>query len=139
MAFLATINTPGYLPNDVDPPVFETKADAWAYLAAERRSDEESAGDGTGQHWPDCPWDNASPYTETVEMLAELGDPGKYVEGTFTPDGEPGNYPANAIGMVLGDTPGDCNCTEHQGTEPYQQNPHDLGLAYSVTESEDPA
>ena len=32
MAFLATINVPGYLPTDNDPPVFDTAREAWEYL-----------------------------------------------------------------------------------------------------------
>lgn len=35
MAFLATINVPGFLPTDDDPPVFATTAEAWAYLLDE--------------------------------------------------------------------------------------------------------
>lgn len=35
MPYVATINTPGYLPMDDDPPVFETVAEAWNYLLDE--------------------------------------------------------------------------------------------------------
>lgn len=34
--YVATINTPGYLPWDDEPPVFETIREAWDYLAEER-------------------------------------------------------------------------------------------------------
>ncbi|MFD6092826.1 hypothetical protein ACFWGN_11950 [Oerskovia sp. NPDC060338] len=35
--FIATINVPGYLPDgDQSPAVFDTAAEAWAYLAEER-------------------------------------------------------------------------------------------------------
>jgi hypothetical protein len=37
--FVATINVPGYLPMDDDPPVFETAEEAWAYLLEERERD----------------------------------------------------------------------------------------------------
>ena len=33
MPYLATINVPGYLPTDDDPPVFDTVREAWGYLA----------------------------------------------------------------------------------------------------------
>lgn len=36
MPYLATTSTPGYLPTDDDPPVFDTAAEAWTYLAEER-------------------------------------------------------------------------------------------------------
>jgi hypothetical protein len=39
--YVATINVPGYLPMDDDPPVFDTAADAWGYLVAERERAEE--------------------------------------------------------------------------------------------------
>lgn len=34
--YVATINTPGYLPVDDDPPTFEMIKDAWEWLATER-------------------------------------------------------------------------------------------------------
>lgn len=43
MMYVATINTPGYLPWDDDPPVFETIKDAWGYLAAHREREEDMA------------------------------------------------------------------------------------------------
>jgi len=36
MLYVALINTPGYLPQDDDPPVFDDAAGAWEYLADER-------------------------------------------------------------------------------------------------------
>ena len=36
MPYLPTVNTPGYQPMDEDPPVFETAAEAWTYLAEDR-------------------------------------------------------------------------------------------------------
>jgi hypothetical protein len=44
--YVATINTPGYLPMDDDPPVFEDEAEAWAYLANERKNSEDEAAGG---------------------------------------------------------------------------------------------
>lgn len=37
MTYIATINTPGYLPENDDPPVFDSQAEAWDYLYQERR------------------------------------------------------------------------------------------------------
>lgn len=34
--YLALVNTPGYLPWDDDPPIFDTPAEGWAYLAEHR-------------------------------------------------------------------------------------------------------
>lgn len=41
--FQATINTPGYLPWADEPAVFESTADAWEYLASERRFQEDDS------------------------------------------------------------------------------------------------
>ena len=62
--YLATINTPGYLPMDDDPPTFDTPREAWTYLADERREAEDSAFQ---------PGDDAN-FTATVNMLESLGD-----------------------------------------------------------------
>lgn len=45
MGFLATINVPGYVPMDDDPPVFDTASEAWAYLADERSFGEDNGSD----------------------------------------------------------------------------------------------
>jgi hypothetical protein len=43
MRYIATMNTPGYLPQSDDaPPVFDTPAAAWEYLASERRTAEDA-------------------------------------------------------------------------------------------------
>jgi hypothetical protein len=59
--YLATINTPGYLPWDDDPPVFDTPREAWEYLADHRKRAEDDALDFTG-------------YSETANTLESLGD-----------------------------------------------------------------
>jgi hypothetical protein len=46
MRYIATMNTPGYLPQDDEPPVFDTAPEAWAYLAEERRHVEDEEGEG---------------------------------------------------------------------------------------------
>lgn len=35
MQYVATINTPGYLPDSDDPPTFDTPRDAWQHLVSE--------------------------------------------------------------------------------------------------------
>jgi hypothetical protein len=108
MGFLATVNVPGYLPMDDDPPVFDTAAQAWASHANGR--------EGWEDDFPDWPFEGIGEYTETVEAL-------RYAAG---PDVEYGNpcedWPLNAdgTGVIYGDTPG------YDGR-------HDLGLAYCVT------
>lgn len=52
MPYLATINTPGYLPWDDEPPTFEASREAWGYLLDQRREAEDDAimaGLGTGE------------------------------------------------------------------------------------------
>lgn len=39
MSYVATVNVPGYLPTNDDPPVFDTCAEAWEYLHTERERD----------------------------------------------------------------------------------------------------
>jgi hypothetical protein len=43
MTYVATINVPGYLPMDDDPPEFDTAREAWEWLAQERQAAEEDA------------------------------------------------------------------------------------------------
>lgn len=35
MQYVATINVPGYMPDDMEPAVFDTARDAWQYLVGE--------------------------------------------------------------------------------------------------------
>lgn len=66
--FVATINVPGYLPMDDDPPVFDTAREAWDYLAEERRRDED-----------DVVMTGMDGYSETVNQLEQRA------EGNFDP------------------------------------------------------
>lgn len=86
MGFLATINVPGYLPMDDEPPVFDTAGEAWAYLESERERDEcDATEDGIFV---------ASECLTELRRLAEAGQSGSI----FVPEvGE---------GVVYGDTPG---------------------------------
>jgi hypothetical protein len=56
--YVATINTPGYLPMDDDPPTFDTTFDAWSYLREERIRAEDDVVESEDE-----------PYTDTVENL----------------------------------------------------------------------
>jgi hypothetical protein len=53
--YVAVQNYPGYLPWEDESPRFESTSDAWAYLADERRNQEEMTDD---EEW-----------SETVDML----------------------------------------------------------------------
>jgi hypothetical protein len=59
MNYLATINTPGYLPMDDDPPIFETARAAWEYLRDERERAEDCA-------------DMSGGYSDGYAVLVEL-------------------------------------------------------------------
>jgi hypothetical protein len=65
--YVATINVPGYLPMDDDPPTFDSIRDAWLYLADERERGEDSAED----------WRDDDTTREDLLDAAEAG-----VEGT---------------------------------------------------------
>jgi hypothetical protein len=105
--YTATINVPGYLPMDDDPPIFETAAEAWWYLYHERCYGESDypcrvCVEETGE---DC--------GEQSETADELSKRAKWAESGLVCDFE-------TQGTVYGDTPG-------------YDGDHDLGLAYSVT------
>jgi hypothetical protein len=82
MRYVATMATPGYLPWRDDVPSFLSSSDAWAYLADERRRQEDSATE-IDESGPD-----ELPYSATVRELDLMAT------GT------------NATGTVYGDTPG---------------------------------
>lgn len=109
MGFLATINTPGYMPWDDDPPVFETAAEAWEYLAEQRRDQEDGAICDDYCDDPMCQWRSEQDLTETVAEL-EARASSEWLVCDF-----------ERTGTVYADTPG-------------YHGDHDLGLAYSVTE-----
>lgn len=86
--YVATINVPGYLPQDDDPPVFDTAQEAWAYLADERERGED------GSELLDA--------TATLVELNRVAMEARWTNGAPTdlgvnPDG---------TGTVYGDTPG---------------------------------
>jgi hypothetical protein len=111
--FVATINTPGYMPMDDEPPTFETADEAWAYLLEERVRAEDEA-----DYEPDDP--DQFEYTDAVTYLryiAGLESGGRHEHGNPHEDW-PTN--ANGTGTIYGSTPG------YWGS-------HDLGLAYSVS------
>jgi hypothetical protein len=109
--YMATVNTPGYLPMDDDPPVFDTASEAWAHHANAREGHEGDMSDD-------------SEYSDVVMSLRYAAGP------TFYPDTAPGTEPGNphedvplnadGTGVIYGPTPG-------------YDGDHDLGLAYCVT------
>lgn len=113
--YVATINVPGYLPMDDDPPTFETPGEAWQYLRDEHAmgwNDVEVPG-GLDDMLPE-PY--LSQYRDTDDALR------RHVR--WASDGMVCDF--EAVGTVYGPTPG------HRGE-------HDLGLAYSVSAVEEPA
>lgn len=104
MKYLATVNIPGYLPQDDEPPTFDTAREAWEYLADERERDE----------LPDD-LNHLSRTWRELYALGMLDDP-EHTQRWIAvlgldPDG---------TGTIYGPTPG-------------YDGQHDLGLAYSVT------
>jgi hypothetical protein len=112
--FAAIINTPGYLPQDDEPPTFETAKEAWAYLADERQRAEDDATVDTDTGL------DIFEYTDTLTGLRYLASaehqPGNLREDWITH--------ANGTGNVYGNTPG-------------RSSDRDLGLVYSVIIAED--
>jgi len=85
--FLATISTPGYMPWNDEPPMFDTAREAWDYLLDERREQEDDAimaGLGTGEG-----------YSATLNRIEQAAD-GNW-DGLNLDTGE---------GVIYGDTPG---------------------------------
>ena len=77
LRYVATMATPGYLPwSDDAPPSFVASADAWHYLADERRRQEDSAT-AIDENGPD-----ELPYSDTVTELDELATTYADVAGT---------------------------------------------------------
>lgn len=109
MKFLATTNTPGYLPMDDDPPTFDTAREAWAYLADERIRDEDAGIDAGA---PD------EGYSSIVNFMESIGN------GTLSfEDGDYVGVASNGEGSIWGPS-----CPPKM---------YDLGLAYTVTAVED--
>ena len=113
--YVATVNTPGYLPWDDDPPVFDAPQEAWQYLADHReRAEDDSVCDDYCEDGTECPWREHSDYTDA---LAELVKYATWAASGLVCDFE-------TVGTVYADTPG-------------YHGDHDLGLAYSVSIAED--
>jgi hypothetical protein len=81
--YVATVNVPGYLPMDDEPPTFDTASEAWSYLAEQLRENEDQL---------DLPGDS---YSGTVLEL-EANSMQTMADGT----------PYNFRGTVYGPTPG---------------------------------
>lgn len=108
--YLATINVPGYLPMDDDPPMFESAKAAWEYLADERERGE----DGAFQE------SDAEGYSETYTKLSEVA---AALDAQSEAEIARLGLNDDGTGVVYGNTPG------YDGS-------HDLGLAYVVTLTE---
>ena len=104
--YVATINVPGYLPMDDEPPAFDTAREAWWHLYHERCDsdwlDVDLPTEGHDHNpYPLCPVCSEVEDTETADELGRMAMAGE-------------------VGTVYGPTPG-------------YEGEHDLGLAYSVT------
>lgn len=86
--YVATISTPGYLPQDDEPPTFDTAREAWEYLADERERGEDSA--------------------ELLDATATLVGLNRIAMGSRWQNGTPTEFGLNpdGTGTVYGDTPG---------------------------------
>jgi hypothetical protein len=79
MSYVATINVPGYLPMDDEPPTFDTAWEAWQYLADERQHAEDNT--------------EGAEFTETIRHLRERMHEARDTDW-------------DGIGTVYGATPG---------------------------------
>lgn len=82
--YVATVNVPGYLPMDDDPPYFDKAHEAWQYLADEReRGEQDTEGDTLSETWREL-----SDRARATEVL--IGETGEGVIYGATPgyDGE---------------------------------------------------
>lgn len=103
--FLAVINTPGYLSEQDDLPVFDSAVEAWAYLAEERtRAEDEDDENGLSDYTPTHDRLHAIASLETEEFMRKWA-----AEYGLTPDGQ---------GVVYGPS--------------VPERMHDLGIVYSV-------
>jgi hypothetical protein len=85
--YVATINTPGYLPDsDEAPPTFDTPAEAWSYLAQEREDAESEAAEDDSFVASDC--------LIHLRDVAERAE----VKSIYVPE--------VTTGTIYGDTPG---------------------------------
>jgi hypothetical protein len=108
--YVATINTPGYMPQDDDPPTFDTVHEAWHWLAEERERHEDEQEQAEG----------SSSYSDTALCLEHCA-----TLVVFRCEFGKHHFPEHE-GSFWGPTPG-------------TDSDHDLGLVYSVTEVEEEA
>ncbi len=130
-SYVATMNVPGYLPEDDDPAVFDDIPSAWAYLAGERERAENDAAES--EHRIECQWHQDNDLSDTYVSLRDLGIAENYVSGVYQPEGEPDpqNVLWTGLGTIQGYTPGRCGCPEDP-----EQSSTDLGVNYSVSIAE---
>lgn len=74
MTYTAYISVPGYLPQDDDPPTFESASEAWAYLADERMRDED---------WAEPFTDDDGEYSDTFVELRDRARTTEILTGTI--------------------------------------------------------
>lgn len=117
MTYVTTINIPGYMPIDDYPAIFDTPAEAWWYLYHERcDSERDNVCDLCGDTLTHGPMGDCDDDSDTGRELAKYA---RWAASGLVADFE-------AVGTVYGPTPG-------------YRGDHDLGLAYSVSVSEEEA
>jgi hypothetical protein len=117
--FVATVNVPGYLPMDDDPPTFDTAQEAWAYLAELRQRDEDQN-------------DTYPEYTNTLEEMKALSNDQNWSQDEGVDWlAEYFDVNVDGTGTVYGATP------DRIGPDG-ESDENDLGLAYTVSISEEP-
>lgn len=107
MPYAAITNTPGYSPMDDDPPYFDTAAEAWCYLADERKRCEDDF---------EVPGES---YSGTALALEHFGYDEVWPKAAETTAGYHPHIAIHGTGTIYGDTPG-------------YSGDHDLGVAYTV-------
>lgn len=86
--FVATVNVPGYLPMDDEPPTFDSAQEAWLWLATERVQSEDEFADLDAQ----------GGYSACANTLGMVAHEGAYEDN--------GIDPVTGCGTVYGPTPG---------------------------------
>lgn len=95
-AYAATVNVPGYLPTDDDPPVFDTAREAWQYLVAV-----------VDCSWDDYPEDENGAAVEAHTQMHNInqGEPGVVYAPTPGYDGSHDLGLAYCVSVVEDETP----------------------------------
>lgn len=101
--YAATINTPGYMPDDIDgPALFDTPREAWEYLREERERELDNAAMADDCEDHACPWASHFGYTddEAYRIMRGVSDGSGDIYGAT-----PGYHGTHDLGRVYSVTP----------------------------------